>query len=340
MRPLRIVSLTIVLLGWGLGGVAQAGDVTRTATAVTYQAVLPAAAEDVTLGLEAGLLFVSSARGAAATDCMQTDPTRADCVPAPTVFVNLLDTGDTVRADALASSIAVVAHGGGGDDVIGGAPGADRLFGDDGNDHLDGKAGDDVIDGGTGEDTITGGPGADQISGGIGDDDIDARDGQVDGIDCGPGTDTAIVDPGDTTTACESVSLPGAAAPPPPPPAPAAPGRLLASVSFAGSPKSVRVSRAGRFRYTFRATPGAAGRASLRSRHALRVGSGRRRLSVAGRSFAAPSNGIVKLTFKLSATSLRALRRASRAGFRVSVVVGGRTFGTNLLLRAPARQKR
>ena len=340
MRCLRVASVTLVVLGWGLGGVAQAGDVTRTPTAVTYQAVVPALAEDVTLALEPGSLFVSSVRGAATTDCTQTDPTRADCAPAPTAVVNLLDTADVVRAATLPAGIAVIAHGGGGYDTIGGAPGADRLFGDDGNDKLDGGAGGDLLDGGTGEDTITGGPGQDQIVGGIGDDVIDSRDGEVDVVDCGAGTDSALIDPGDTTAGCEAAQLPDGSLAPPAPAPPGTTGPLPAIVSFTASSKRIRVSRSGRFTYTFRATPGAAGSASLQSRRSVSVGSHKRRLNVGARSFTTPAAGTVRLAFKLSAASLRALRRASPLAFTVSVALGSTTFTGKLTLLAPKRQKR
>jgi hypothetical protein len=109
-------------------------------------------------------------------------------------------------------------------------PDDDRLFGGPGDDYLDGGAkddllvggrGDDVLYGGYGHDRVLGGPGDDQIedelveyvagrhdflSGGAGDDYIESSDGNDDSIDCGPGRDRALVEPGDHVRGCERVS--------------------------------------------------------------------------------------------------------------------------------------
>jgi RTX calcium-binding nonapeptide repeat (4 copies)/WD40-like Beta Propeller Repeat len=87
--------------------------------------------------------------------------------------------------------------GGGHDDII---------FGLGGNDTLLGGAGDDRIYGGAGNDVITGGSGEDHLWGGAGSDTIYAADGERDIIDCGPGSDRAVVDLGiDRTVNCEVV---------------------------------------------------------------------------------------------------------------------------------------
>jgi hypothetical protein len=90
----------------------------------------------------------------------------------------------------------------------------------DGDDDVDGGAGNDVLDGGFGNDHIVGGPGADRLHGdtpegecsyiycknAFGNDTIDARDGEVDQIDCGVGSDRAIVDAVDVVAAnCETI---------------------------------------------------------------------------------------------------------------------------------------
>jgi hypothetical protein len=343
VRCLRIAVAGLAVLASGLGAVAYAGDVTRTPTAVTYQATAGGAAEEVTLGVEGGLLFVSSTRGASTSDCTQTDPNRADCTPSPNVIVNLLQFNDILVSDALLGTAAVVAHGGGGDDGRGGALGADRLFGDDGNDRLDGKGGDDTLDGGTGEDTIIGGPGQDQIIGGVGDDTIDTRDGGLDTVDCGAGSDLATTDPADVITGCEAgldangneVPLPAQG----PLPGPQT-STALGIVVFTSSPTRLRVSPTGRFTYTFRATPGHSGTAGLTSARSLRIGSKTRRMKVGAKPFTAPASGTVKVKYKLSAASLRALRRTVRLGFKVSVALGGTTFVAKLTLLAPKRQNR
>ena len=55
----------------------------------------------------------------------------------------------------------------------------------------------------SGAETVTGGTGADVIKSGGGRDKIDARDGEVDVIDCGKGKDTVRAEPNDRLTRCE-----------------------------------------------------------------------------------------------------------------------------------------
>jgi uncharacterized delta-60 repeat protein len=77
--------------------------------------------------------------------------------------------------------------------VLSGA-GNDALFGDAGANLLDGGAGNDTIEGGPGNDTLTGGLGLDQVFGEDGNDFLFAREGAVDQINDGLGTDSASVD--------------------------------------------------------------------------------------------------------------------------------------------------
>lgn len=104
--------------------------------------------------------------------------------------------------------------------------GDDVLVGYDFDDQVDGGAGNDTVEGGRGHDTVTGGPGRDTIYGDatsshcswysckvpFGDDTIQARDGEVDNIDCGIGTDTAVVDTIDVVANCENVDAANAPA--------------------------------------------------------------------------------------------------------------------------------
>jgi hypothetical protein len=108
---------------------------------------------------------------------------------------------------------------GAGNSSVKGSPGADDIRTWDLEDTIDGGAGDDKIEGGNGNDTITGGPGKDRILADadagscnflvcrlpFGNDTVNARDGEVDSIDCGIGTDTAIVDADDVVANCENV---------------------------------------------------------------------------------------------------------------------------------------
>jgi len=140
----------------------------------------------------------------------------------------------------------------------------------------------------------------------------------------GPAAPTALVRGRSLGT---TVSVP----PPPPPPV------LPDLANFTASPKSLRVSKTGRFTYRFLATPGRKGKAKLASTKSVKVGSKRRKLKVAAKSFKAPANARVKLKFKLSRTSLKALKRVKRLNFTVSVTVGGAKFTAKLKLLRPKR---
>jgi hypothetical protein len=105
---------------------------------------------------------------------------------------------------------------------IDGRGGADDLRAGSGRETIDGGAGDDRVEGGFNHDVLTGGPGEDVIYGDstsgncggygqsctipFGNDTINARDGEADQVDCGPGNDRAVVDSLDTVAAnCEIV---------------------------------------------------------------------------------------------------------------------------------------
>jgi Ca2+-binding RTX toxin-like protein len=63
------------------------------------------------------------------------------------------------------------------------------------------------VNGGDGNDWLHAGWGADTVNGGTGDDHIwtAANDGMADAVDCGDGTDRAVIRPGDTAVNCEVV---------------------------------------------------------------------------------------------------------------------------------------
>jgi Ca2+-binding RTX toxin-like protein len=84
--------------------------------------------------------------------------------------------------------------------TINGTPRNDTLFGSSGDDVICGYGGNDQIDGRGGDDLIYGGPGKDRIN---------ARDGQIDRVDGGPGTDSGTFDkkPRDRVTRVEHASF-------------------------------------------------------------------------------------------------------------------------------------
>jgi Ca2+-binding RTX toxin-like protein len=100
---------------------------------------------------------------------------------------------------------------GAGDDTILSGDGNDTITGGPGNDYIDGGFGDDVINPGPGQDVVF----ADKRAGDCGplwcrypygNDTVDARDGEVDQIHCGFGTDTVYADPQDVVDSdCETV---------------------------------------------------------------------------------------------------------------------------------------
>jgi Ca2+-binding RTX toxin-like protein len=219
-------------------------------------------------------------------------------------------------------------EGDSGDDEIHGAGGNDDLYGGGGDDRVFGDAGNDKVQGANGSDSVDGGPGLDQIYGDIGScsfscsfdaDSLFARDGERDAVDCGGGADTAQVDELDVVAFCASVDrqsvagggvagggVPGEGSP--------------AKASFAGSKRSVTVSRTGRFSYSLRAGARLAGKAVFRSVKKVRT-SRRARVTLATKSFTAPSSGKVTLKIKLSRKALATLRRNRTIKSKVTVTL-------------------
>jgi hypothetical protein len=122
---------------------------------------------------------------------------------------------------------------------------------------------------------------------------------------------------------------------PPPPAPPLAPATVFAS--FGASASSLRVSQTGRFSYSFTATPLSLGKVSLKGTRKVKIGSKKRFMTIAAKSFTAPSAGNVKVKLKLSSRNLKALRKARKVRFVVTVTLGGKTFTTSLALKAPKK---
>jgi hypothetical protein len=139
----------------------------------------------------------------------------AAIVVAPVLAASITGTvgSDRLVGTPLADSLS----GAGGADTLSGLRGHDTLDGGAGPDRLFGGPGKDLLLGGRDADALVGGPGADTLDGGPGADRLLSRDGVVDTVRCGAGSDTATVDEADRVAAtCERVQRP-----PPPPPEPA-----------------------------------------------------------------------------------------------------------------------
>jgi Ca2+-binding RTX toxin-like protein len=198
-------------------------------------------------------------------------------------------------------------EGNGGNDEIHGAGGNDDLYGGGGDDRIFGEAGADKLQGSSGGDSIDGGPGADQMYGDIAScslfctfdaDTLLARDGERDAVDCGGGADSAQVDQLDVVAFCAVVDRSNVAPPQ---------GGGPAKPSFAGSKKTVRVARSGRFNYGFKAGAGLKGKAVFRK--------------LATKSFTVPGSGRVTLKMRLSAKKLALLRRSGKIKTKVTVTL-------------------
>lgn len=139
-----------------------------------------------------------------------------------------------------------------------------------------------------------------------------------------------------------TVTVTPAMLPGPMPPGPTLPGAMLPGpilptrpvakvASFNRSPKSLWVSKTGRFSYPFRATPLSKGRLSLKST---------RSINVPAKVFRSPFTGRVRVRFRLSRRALKTLKRLKKVSFVVTAVLDGKRFTTKLTLRAPKRPSR
>jgi Ca2+-binding RTX toxin-like protein len=86
-----------------------------------------------------------------------------------------------------------------------GGSAADRIIGSSAANVLKGNGGNDTLLGGDGNDTLEGGGGADSLAGQAGNDRLLARDGVIDIVDGGAGSDSAQVDSTDKKTSVETL---------------------------------------------------------------------------------------------------------------------------------------
>ena len=219
-------------------------------------------------------------------------------------------------------------------DTVQGLGGDDLIDGANGNDVLDGGAGNDTIYGGGNDDTITGGPGVDSLSGegsasGLfisiaGNDRIDARDGNAENLNCGPGADTAIVDasdvvPQDPGSLCELVDR-GAAPPAPGPVGPTAKAASVRSTKLRASKtrKSIAVSLA-----CPKGAPTCKGKLTLKTASKVKIGSRRKVATVATASYAVSAGKTKKVVLKVSRDGRSLLKRVRSVKVRLTVAPSG-----------------
>lgn len=205
-----------------------------------------------------------------------------------------------------------------------GSPGPDVFQGFDYADTLDGAAGDDTIEGGYGDDVITPGPGRDTVNADaregcnvlqcrapVGNDTIHARDGEADSIDCGVGTDRAIVDQHDTIANCETVERaavdPGGSGGPGGPDPGAGGGAGGRKTAVKAVVPKVRLGTALKKGLVVRVT-GAEGRVSLKAKRAGRtVASGR----------ATTKKGAASVRLRFTAKAKRSLGKTRKVTLRI-----------------------
>jgi Ca2+-binding RTX toxin-like protein len=247
---------------------------------------------------------------------------------------------NVVNVEKIESHVSGLLGGGDGDDVftvyanldegnstLVGNGGNDKLTAGDYQDTLDGGAGSDVLVGGLGNDAITGGPGQDTISGdatastcGIysckipfGNDTINARDGEVDTIDCGVGQDTAVVDAIDVVSSCETVDVAGATPQPGPPPGgPAGDGKSGPAAKVTGKLSVKTIAKKGLG-------------VTIPCATACKVSVA---LVVKGKTVASARKtllkpGEAKLTLKVAKKSLKAFKKLKKASATLKVTVEG-----------------
>ncbi len=196
-----------------------------------------------------------------------------------------------------------------------GLGGDDVLQGGDGPDQLDGGPGADTLDGGYGDDVIVGGPGRDAISADLaggdcgplwckfpyGNDVVQARDGEVDSITCGAGTDRVVADASDIVSSdCETVDRGTATTP----------GGAKPSLAAAGS---TRLGKALRNGLVIRLRGMRAGTVKVQARL------GRKVVASARVTVGARGSATVRLRFARSAR----IALAKRAAVRLTVKAGG-----------------
>jgi Ca2+-binding RTX toxin-like protein len=150
--------------------------------------------------------------GQAGNDWMQGNPSRAEVDTMDGGPGNdLMDPGlnDNVHGGPDVDTVRMPYPGGEvitlDDQANDGRPGDHFNIGSDVENVIGGPDGDQIV-GSNAANTLDGAGGSDSLNGGAGNDTLLARDGAADSVTCGPGDDTAVVDPLDTVAPdCEAV---------------------------------------------------------------------------------------------------------------------------------------
>ncbi len=218
-----------------------------------------------------------------------------------------------------------------GSSTVRGLGGDDRLDLSDGDDTIDGGAGADHIEGGYGNDTITGGPGQDQLNGDepqgecsyiyckppAGNDTINARDGEVDQVDCGVGPgDVANVDAIDNVQGCETVNRSGGTTGPggdtgTNPGGDTGQPNGPAGSALATTFGKVKLAKALKRGVTVKVQAPGPGKVTLKAKRGSKV--------VATGSGTAGADGVATLKLKFTKAGKKALKRAKSAKLTVAV---------------------
>ena len=212
--------------------------------------------------------------------------------------------GSDAANELIATGNSSTIRGLGGDDRLIGADGADSLEGGEGADYLEGGFGPDVLDGGGGVDQFVGDKTERDVIA-SGNDTIRARDGLAEQINCGIGSDSAIVDLADVVDpSCEAVDR-GAV--------------LLRPRGSRASPRSSASCRSGRSpprasRSEVRCPAACTVTAELRvnKRTARKLRLGRSRVLARGRGTAAAA-GNAKVTLKVTGKTRKRFKRMRKA---------------------------
>lgn len=269
-----------------------------------------------------------------------------------------MDDGDDEVVIIADSGIAFSADGGEGDDHLTSGAHGHLLFGGEGDDTLVGGGGDDKIFGDAGKDEIDPGAGEDDVYGGAAADTITAKDGAVDDISCGTGTDTLTADVADKKTGCEvggGLQLP----PPPAPQDPPADGQPVPPAPPAGGTPQAAAAPAGEVPASAPATSVAARKLTVGVKTLKLTRSGRLvvrvscpktavgtcRVSLSGRGVAKRTVSVKAgasktVTLKLTGASRRAAKRSKRVS--VSLAVGmsdAQIKGTTLQVKVARRAR-